>query len=92
MLASSPSAVLEAKQQGQVALLPALDGADGLEGSIENLRKLHQSGLRLLQLLHFRDNELGFNQTAPYLPGGLTPFGKEVVREHFRAGNRIQIA
>ncbi|MGH7555683.1 MAG: membrane dipeptidase, partial [Longimicrobiales bacterium] len=46
VLASSPAAVLEAKRRGQIALLPALEGADGLEGSLENLRELHRRGLR----------------------------------------------
>lgn len=91
-LASSPSAALRAKEQGMIALMPALEGADGLEGSIENLRVLHRRGLRLLQLLHFRDNELGCDQTAPYNYCGLTPFGKEVVRECNRLGIIIDLA
>ena len=61
---ADPSVVWEARAQGKVTLIPALEGADGLEGKIENLRTLHERGLRLLQLVHFRDNELGFNQTG----------------------------
>jgi membrane dipeptidase len=91
-LASSPSAVLEAKRQGKLALLPALEGADGLEAKIENLRELYQKGLRLLQLVHFRANELGHIQTYPYAPGGLTEFGKEAVRECNRLGILIDLA
>ena len=48
---------------------------------IENLREVHSAGLRLLQLVHFRANELGHIQTYPYSPGGLTRFGREVVAE-----------
>lgn len=92
VLASSPSAVLGAKERAMIALIPALEGADGLEGSIENLRELHRRGLRLLQLLHFRDNELGCSQTAPYNDCGLTPFGHEVVRECNRLGIIIDLA
>ncbi len=90
--AASPAATLEAKRQGKVALLPALEGGDGLDGSIENLRELHRGGLRLLQLVHFRANEIGHIQTYPYSPGGLTPFGREVVRECNRLGIIIDLA
>jgi len=71
VLALSPAQVQEAKAQGRLALMAALEGADGLEGSLDNLRDLHRQGLRLLQLVHFRANDLGFIQTEPYQAGGL---------------------
>ncbi len=92
VLASSPEAVLEAKRQGRVALLPALEGADGLEGSLDNLRELHRRGLRLIQLMHFLDNDIGSNQTPPHEDRGLTDFGRSVVREANRLGIIIDLA
>jgi microsomal dipeptidase-like Zn-dependent dipeptidase len=92
VLASSPEVVLQAKQQGKLALLPALEGADGLEGRIENLRELHRRGVRLIQLVHFLDNDIGSNQTPPYEDRGLTPFGREVIREANRLGILIDLA
>ena len=91
-LATSPDAVLEAKRRGQIALLPALEGGDGLEGRIENLRELHRRGLRLLQLMHFLDNDIGANQTPPYEDRGLTEFGRELVREANRLGIVVDLA
>jgi membrane dipeptidase len=91
-LASSPDAVLEAKRRGQLALLPALEGADGLEGSLDNLRELYRRGVRLVQLVHFLDNDLGSNQTAPHDDRGLTAFGREVVREANRLGIIVDLA
>lgn len=90
--ASDPDAVLEARKNNSVAIMPALEGADGLEGNIENLHKMHELGLRLIQLVHFRANELGHIQTYPYSPGGLTAFGREVVREANRLGLVIDVA
>jgi len=92
VLASSPDAVLMAKRQGKLALLPALEGADGLEGSLDNLRELHRRGLRLVQLLHFLDNDLGSNQTPPYDARGLTAFGRDVIRESNRLGMLVDLA
>lgn len=90
--AASPEAVLAARAAGKFAILPALEGADALEGKIENLHAFHAQGLRLLQLVHFRPNELGHMQTWPYSPGGLTEFGAQVVREANRLGIIIDLA
>ncbi|WBL77908.1 dipeptidase [Bradyrhizobium xenonodulans] len=91
-LADSPAAVRAAKREGKLALMPALEGADSLEGLIDNLHELHRRGLRLLQLVHMRANEVGHVQTFPYSPGGLTPFGREVVRECNELGIVIDLA
>jgi membrane dipeptidase len=92
VLALNPAVVLEARAQGRLTVLAALEGADGLEGRIEHLLELHRRGLRLVQLVHFRANELGHIQTYPYSPGGLTDFGREVVREANRLGLIIDLA
>ena len=92
VLASGPASVLSARRRGDVALLPALEGADALEGELANLRRLHALGLGLIQLVHFRNNELGHIQTWPYSPGGLTSFGQEVVHEANRLGIVIDLA
>ena len=90
--ADSPASIEDSREKGQVAILPALEGADALEGDIENLYRMHENGLRLIQLIHFRNNELGHMQTWPYSPGGLTEFGREVVRESNRLGIIIDTA
>ena len=90
--ADNPAAVLQARANNKVAVLPALEGADALEGDIEKLYAMHENGLRLIQLIHFRNNELGHMQTWPYSPGGLTEFGREVVKEANRLGLIIDIA
>ena len=63
-----------------LALIPGLEGADVLEGDMSRLDELHRRGLGLIQLVHFRANEIGHIQTWPYTPGGLTEFGRAVVR------------
>jgi len=90
--ASKPADVLAAREENKVAIMPALEGADALEGKIENLHKMHENGLRLIQLMHFRNNAVGHTQTWPYSPGGLTDFGQEVVKEANRLGIIIDMA
>src|SRR3984957_20929738 len=50
VLATSPQAVLDAKRQGKLALLAGVEGGDGLEARVENLRDLYRRGLRLVTL------------------------------------------
>ena len=90
--ADTPESVLAARQAQEVAIMPALEGADALEGDIGNLYAMHEQGLRLIQLVHFRNNELGHVQTWPYSPGGLTEFGEAVVRAANQLGMVIDMA
>ena len=92
VFARTPADARRARAEGKLAILPALEGADSLEGHIERLHELHRMGLALLQLVHFRPNGLGHIQTWPYTPGGLTAFGREVVRECNRLGIVIDLA
>jgi membrane dipeptidase len=87
VLVRTPAEAEEAERAGKLALIAALEGADGLEGDLQHLRELHRKGLGLIQLVHFRANEIGHIQTWPYTPGGLTSFGREVVEE----SNRLKI-
>jgi dihydroorotase len=92
VLASDPETVLDAKRKGRLAILPALEGADGLEGRLENLHTLHRRGVRLIQLMHFLDNDIGSNQTPPHDARGLTPFGRDLIRAANRLGIIVDLA
>jgi membrane dipeptidase len=92
LLVRTPVEALDAKRKGKLGLIAALEGADGLEGDLEHLRELHRKGVSLVQLVHFRANEIGHIQTWPYTPGGLTDFGRQVVSEANRLRMVIDLA
>lgn len=92
VLAVSPDVVLEAKRQGKLSIMAALEGADGIEGSLDNLREIHRRGVRLVQLIHFLNNDVGHKQTEPYIDEGLTDFGRELIREANRLGIIVDLA
>ena len=80
-----------AAAHGRVAIM-AVEGADFLEGRLENVQSAYARGVRSIQLVHYRINELGDIQTEPPVHGGLTPFGRAVVQEMNRLGMLIDLA
>lgn len=83
---------LDAIADGDVGLLVACEGGDFLEGQIERLAEAYERGVRSVTLVHYRVNELGDTQTEPPAHGGLTEFGREVVREMNRLGMVVDLA
>lgn len=68
-----------APQSGRLAAVLATEGLHPLEGKLENVDKLYDAGFRITGLTHFFDNELG-GSAHGMEKGGLTPFGKDVIR------------
>ena len=81
-----------ARAAGRPAAIAASEGGDFLEGRLERVQEAYDRGLRSIQLVHYRVNELGDIQTTPALHGGLTPFGRDVIREMNRLGMLIDLA
>ncbi len=68
-----------------------IEGAHPLEGDIGNLDRLYESGLRIMGITHFFDNELG-GSLHGVSKSGLTEFGREAVRRANELGIIIDIA
>ena len=64
---------------GRVLALLATEGLHPLEGQLENVDRMYEAGFRMAGLTHFFDNEVG-GSAHGLQKGGLTPFGKQVVR------------
>lgn len=72
--------------------LLSTEGGDFLEGRLDRVKEASDRGIRSIQLVHYRVNELGDIQTAPAIHQGLTSFGKDVVREMNRLGMLVDLA
>lgn len=66
--------------QDGVAGFLGIEGAQALDGKIENLDRLYAAGFRMVGLAHFFDNAFASSAhgTKKY---GLTPMGRELVRK-----------
>jgi len=76
--------------QGLKGLL-LIEGAHPLEGKVENIAYLHQSGYRAMGLTHFFDNALGGSMHGQS-QAGLTGFGRDAVLEMDRLGILVDLA
>lgn len=72
--------VSAAAGRGHTAAVLDTEGLHPLEGKLANVGRMFDAGFRIAGLTHFFDNELG-GSAHGLKKGGLTPFGREVVRE-----------
>jgi membrane dipeptidase len=74
-----------------VGAMLTIEGLQNLEGKVENLDRLDAAGFRMAGLTHFFDNELGGSMHG-LKKGGLTPFGRDIVRRMEAKGMIVDIA
>lgn len=83
----------KARKKGQPIVVQSVEGGHFLEGKIERLEAAYKRGLRHLGLLH--DNQsaypIGDIYTNPEKFGGLTDFGKEVVKSSNELGLLVDL-
>jgi microsomal dipeptidase-like Zn-dependent dipeptidase len=69
----------------------SIEGLHDLEGKADNLDRLHAAGFRMAGLTHFFDNQLAGSMHGEK-KGGLTPFGRRIVRRMEDIGMIVDIA
>lgn len=86
-------ALLTARQKDRrvVGAMLTIEGLQNLEGKASNLDRLYDAGFRMAGLTHFFDNELAGSMHG-LKKGGLTPFGRDIVRRMEAKGMIIDIA
>ncbi len=84
--------VTTALSRGGVAALLGVEGAQALDGDISRIRTLHHQGVLYMGPVHLSGNALGGSSFPVGNRGGLTPYGRDVVREMERVGMFIDVA
>lgn len=89
--------ILETVNAGKIACLMGIEGGRPLEGksnydSLDMLQVLYTLGLRQVQLCDFGRNRLGDGLSTAQTHGGLTPFGKSIIKEMNRLGMIVDTA
>jgi membrane dipeptidase len=79
-------------KSGKTAVMLSLEGGHLILDSLRLLRIYHQLGIRYMTLAHFRTNNWADSGTDTAVHNGLSPFGREVVREMNRLGMIVDIS
>ncbi len=92
VLARTASEIEQAHRDGKIASLIGLEGGHMIENSLGMLRAFYRDGVRYLTLTHSRNTDWADASTDAPAHGGLTPFGREVVREMNRLGMLVDLS
>ena len=100
--ASSVAEIRRAKKDGRIAVLMGIEGGHAIEDSLGALRQFHALGVRYMTLTHTNTNHWADATGKFFLPdydpgaarqhGGLTDFGRAVVKEMNRLGMMVDIS
>ena len=77
---------------GDAGIVLAAEGADFLEGKVENLDAAYGKGLRHLQLVHYIRTPVGDFQTTAPVHNGLSAMGKQLVEACNAKGVLVDLA
>ncbi|MFF5184140.1 dipeptidase [Streptomyces sp. NPDC000345] len=81
-----------ARAQGRIASLMGAEGGHSIANSLGTLRGLYALGVRYLTLTHNDNVDWADSATDEPRAGGLTAFGREVVREMNRLGMLVDLS
>ncbi|MEK7255080.1 MAG: membrane dipeptidase [Bacteroidota bacterium] len=90
---NSPRQVRENFKQGKISLPMGMENGAPIENDLANVAYFHRRGIRYVTLTHGKDNlicDSSYDTTRTWK--GLSPFGKDVVREMNRTGIMIDIS
>ncbi|MFD3654233.1 dipeptidase [Streptomyces sp. 24-1644] len=81
-----------ARAEGRIASLMGAEGGHSINNSLGTLRALHALGVRYMTLTH--NDNIDWADSATDVPriGGLSAFGREVVREMNRIGMLVDLS
>ncbi len=89
--ATTVADIEQARSEGRIASLLGMEGGHAIENSLGALRMFYELGVRYMTLTHSQNNDWA-DAAGQDEHNGLTPFGKEVVREMNRLGMLVDIS
>ncbi len=91
-LAGNAEDVRRIAASGRIAALMGLEGGHAIENDLANLRDFHALGVRYLTLTWSNTNDWADSSGDEPRHGGLSDFGREVVREMNRLGMLVDVS
>ena len=91
-LCMDSACVTSAWKAHKLASLMGMEGGHSIGGSLAVLRQMYAIGARYMTLTHFKNTAWADSATDAPKSNGLTPFGKQVVREMQRLGMLVDLS
>jgi len=92
LLATTAADIRRAATEHKIAALMGMEGGHMIDDDLGLLRDYAALGIRYLTLTHFKNNNWADSSTDKPAHNGLTPFGKDVVRELNRLGVMVDVS
>jgi membrane dipeptidase len=91
-LCTDSSGIRAAKREGKIAVMIGVEGGHAIEDSLEILRGLYDRGARYMTLTHVNTNNWCDSSGDAARHGGLTDFGRDVVRTMNDLGMLVDVS
>ena len=91
-MASTADDIVRLHRTGKVAALLGLEGGQLISDSLPVLRDYYRLGVRYMTLTHFKTNDWADSSTDQAVHNGLSPMGRDIVREMNRLGMMVDIS
>lgn len=91
-IATTADEAERAFEDGRIASLIGAEGGHSIDGSLGVLRALRRLGVRYMTLTHNENTEWADSATDVPVHGGLSDFGRDVVREMNRIGMLVDLS
>lgn len=88
LVAGTLEDISRAKREGKIALIPCLEAATPIENELDRVDVLYGLGIRIMGITYSESNALGSGLREAN-DGGLTQFGRQVVRRMNKLGMTI---
>ena len=97
VLATTAAEIEQARRAGKIAALMGIEGGHAIEDDLALLRQYHTLGVRYMTLTHsstnnWADSSGDATKAGVKHHGGLTDFGRQVVREMNRLGMMVDVS
>ena len=91
-LASTPNELYQLKREGKKAIMMGIENGYAIGRDLSLIEKFRQRGVVYMTLCHNGDNDICDSARGNNEHGGLSDFGREVIREMNRVGMMVDLS
>ena len=91
-IARTPADLWINKQLGRKSIMLGIENGHAIEGSLEHLRHFARRGIVYMTLCHNGDNDICDSARGTQTHGGVSTFGREVIKEMNRLGIMVDLS